>query len=380
MLPPRVRGNGWCVWRYVAVALGILMLGAVAIGCALTSSEPIARFSCAAGTYYPYQGITFDGAASSAGRSTIEAFEWDFGDGALGTGVVSTHAYHAAGNYTVSLSIRTADGLEASATRVIEVEDALVVPSVCSTIQGAIDQAKDGDTVVVLPGTYYVQLALRGKDVTLKSTNPKDPAVVRATILRPLVVAVVDGISIPGGRPIVTIGEGSHATLAGFTITGSVACAECASGAILIRDSSPLIHSNRIIGNKEGGIVSIESAAQIVENEFSDNVCSPRGLSGAAIHLYGCNLAPVIEGNTFSRNSAQSGGAIYVGSACADLTAGGARAGILKRNTFSGNAATRYSGGAVFVEYGARVSLDTPDSNTYQGNTPDSIFYVVPPS
>jgi len=42
--------------------------------------------------------------------------------------------------------------------------------------------------------------------------------------------------------------------------------------------------------------------------------------------------------------------------------------------------ATKYGGGAFFVEYTGNLKLDTPDSNTYSGNDPDDIFYTVPPS
>jgi len=48
-------------------------------------------------------------------------------------------------------------------------------------------------------------------------------------------------------------------------------------------------------------------------------------------------------------------------------------------NTFTGNIATLYGGGAVKVEYSGSLGLDTPDSNTYSGNDPDDIFYTVPP-
>ena len=53
--------------------------------------------------------VTFD-ATSSVVNDATATYSWDFGDGATGTGVTTTHVYAAAGNKTVTLTI-TACGL-----------------------------------------------------------------------------------------------------------------------------------------------------------------------------------------------------------------------------------------------------------------------------
>jgi PKD repeat protein len=67
---------------------------------------------------------TFDASASRSGDVTCGTdcqFEWDFGDGSRATGLIASHAYAAAGNYTATLSVRDADGTVASITAVIVV-------------------------------------------------------------------------------------------------------------------------------------------------------------------------------------------------------------------------------------------------------------------
>ncbi len=56
-------------------------------------------------------------------------------------------------------------------------------------IQGAIDAAKDGDVVMIMPGQYLPphsldSLTFMGKNITLTGSNPDQPGVVEATVLR----------------------------------------------------------------------------------------------------------------------------------------------------------------------------------------------------
>ncbi|MDZ7261906.1 MAG: cohesin domain-containing protein, partial [candidate division KSB1 bacterium] len=50
-----------------------------------------------------------------------------------------------------------------------------------NAIQMAIDTAKSGETLIILPGTYNGNITTRGKDITLVSTNPDDPNIVART-------------------------------------------------------------------------------------------------------------------------------------------------------------------------------------------------------
>lgn len=74
----------------------------------------------------PYAGIlnspvSFDGSASTDSDGSIVSYDWDFGDGDVGTGVDPDHRYLAPGTYTVSLTVTDDDGDDHSATTTVAI-------------------------------------------------------------------------------------------------------------------------------------------------------------------------------------------------------------------------------------------------------------------
>lgn len=57
------------------------------------------------------QTITFDGSKSSDPASLALTYTWNFGDGAVGTGVKPTHAYSTPGPFSVSLTVINSKGI-----------------------------------------------------------------------------------------------------------------------------------------------------------------------------------------------------------------------------------------------------------------------------
>jgi len=109
----------------------------------------------------PYEGqpgiaIVFDGSASSDPNNDALTYFWDFGDGAMGDGVETTHAYEAEGTYTVSLTV--SDG---------ELES----PIATTTAEVAIPPANRAP-VADAGGPYTAET---GAPVTLDGTNSSDP-------------------------------------------------------------------------------------------------------------------------------------------------------------------------------------------------------------
>ena len=106
-------------------------------------------------------------------------------------------------------------------------------------IQPAINEANSGDEIIVGPRAYRENISFRGKNITLRSTDPNDPVIVEAT--------VIDGAR---DKSVVTFsgGEDASCVLAGFTVVGG-------STGIFCRVASPTI-SHCLIG--ESGTVSIE--------------------------------------------------------------------------------------------------------------------------
>jgi len=124
-------------------------------------------------------------------------------------------------------------------------------PADFNNIQAAIDDANDGDTVEIRPGTYTGlgnrDIDFLGKAITVRSTDANDPNIVATT--------VVDGQWIwdmdCGGHRGFTFrsGERRDSVLAGITITRFMAPCELmhsdepvpAGGGIFCKDSSPTI-------------------------------------------------------------------------------------------------------------------------------------------
>jgi len=63
----------------------------------------------------------FDGSGSSDPDGTIVSYEWDFGDGATGSGITVSHTYVAAGDYTVMLTVTDDDGATDGDSQVVSV-------------------------------------------------------------------------------------------------------------------------------------------------------------------------------------------------------------------------------------------------------------------
>ncbi len=136
----------------------------------------------------------------------------------------------------------------------------IAVPGRYSTIQAAIDAARDGKIIVVEPGLYQENIDFKGKAVTLRSADPDDPEVVAATIL-----------DSGGSGSVVTFqnGEGEEAVLSGFTITGG------GGGGIAVWGASATITGNTISGNRaasgSGIYVGANSSVFVEENTISGN-------------------------------------------------------------------------------------------------------------
>lgn len=70
--------------------------------------------------------VAVDASASTDPDGTIATYAWDYGDGTTGAGVTSSHAYAAAGTYTVALSVTDDRGLVATASAQVTVTAPLV--------------------------------------------------------------------------------------------------------------------------------------------------------------------------------------------------------------------------------------------------------------
>jgi parallel beta-helix repeat protein len=68
------------------------------------------------------QSTVFDGSGSADDSGVITSYKWDMGDGTVHYGETVTHAYSAAGTYTVTLTVTDANGFTASETTTVVVD------------------------------------------------------------------------------------------------------------------------------------------------------------------------------------------------------------------------------------------------------------------
>ena len=81
-------------------------------------------------------------------------------------------------------------------------------PADFSNIQAAIDDANDGDIIIVNPGTYIENINFNGKNITLRSTEPTNLEIVRNTTIE--------------GKVYFHGTEGPTCLLSGFNIDGYI--------------------------------------------------------------------------------------------------------------------------------------------------------------
>ncbi len=106
-------------------------------------------------------------------------------------------------------------------------------------IQHAIDASAPGDVIVIPPGTYTEKIRLKGKSITLTSTDPEDPAVVAATVLTG-----------PGQRVMFADDETADCLFTGFTVTGG-------SYGLLCSGAAPTIANCTVADNRGVGVDAV---------------------------------------------------------------------------------------------------------------------------
>lgn len=174
------------------------------------------------------------------------------------------------------------------------------VPDDIGTIQGGIDAAEDGDTVLVAPGEYRESINFLGKNIIVGSRymTTGDWQFVAETVIRPQA----------RGR-VVTFanGETEEAEIVGFTLTGGRADT---GGGIFCESANPCINACLITRNSGNGIRCSIAGPSISNCTISEN----NSAGGAGIDIQGQAANPVITDCEFLSNTAGFvGGGMHVG-------------------------------------------------------------------
>ncbi|MHC4388342.1 MAG: LamG-like jellyroll fold domain-containing protein [Planctomycetota bacterium] len=196
----------------------------------------------------------------------------------------------------------------------------------CETIEGAINKAANGDVIEVNEGTYtghcegdsledwHYAVDPNGKNITIRSTDPNDAAVVASTIISPFCPALGCGSGPFSGirrSCSFTNAEDPNCRLSGFTIltfAESEGSSYTGEGAVMLCDgSSPTI--SKCVFTKEdpndpnycmNGIDCNNSGALITDCTLKDNDFPaltpwPQGKPGKAIWVRGSQSDVIIK-------------------------------------------------------------------------------------
>jgi hypothetical protein len=156
-------------------------------------------------------------------------------------------------------------------------------------LQAQIDASQNGDVIVVPPGMYAGRLYFKGKNITLTSIDPTDPAVVASTVLMGRGIGSV--VTFAGT-------ENETCLLTGFTITngyttvrgGGIDGSECHAS---VRHC--IIQDNTAYNCAGGGIWGIHG---VIENCIARNNVAQYG--GGIAKSNGIIKNTLIHGNTAS--------------------------------------------------------------------------------
>lgn len=189
-------------------------------------------------------------------------WDWDFGDGGTSVAQNPFYIYDTAGTYTVSLTAGDDFGTDtAEKVSYITVEETPSYPvhnlntkQDYSSIQAALDDASDYDTIEVDPGTYSENLYII-KHVTLKSNSgiPAD-TIIQAQDTTDDVIEIT----------------GSGVTVEGFTLTGASVYGTTQPAGVYLNDCSGCSLSNLIVNGNVHGILIEGSGGNYIGDATAD--------------------------------------------------------------------------------------------------------------
>ena len=258
------------------------------------------------------------------------------------------------------------------------------VPADQPSVQQAVAAAVDGDEIIIAPGVYFEQVDLLGKAITLRSTDPDDPAVVAATVIDGGNDPDLAGFpQNPGSTITASSGETQDTRLVGLTITGGAALqsgggVNVTPGATITLDRcvitrnwadgsggglharfgpSPVITSCSFIDNRSendggGALIGIDGAMEMSDCVFRDNT-AVQGGGGLATSSNTNDVFRLVRTSFVGNVSGASGGGASILATSA----------VLVDCDFVGNVADRSGGGA----YSTRRPVEIVDC-TFRDN------------
>jgi len=179
------------------------------------------------------------------------------------------------------------------------------VPEDYASIQEALNEAKEGDSILVAPGTYFENIIWPGNNINLKS------------------IAGPDQTIIDGGQTakVINIQLAEYGLLEGFTIQNGLSVSKGAGIYIYNSDlnlKNLIIKNNNVIGGGEGGGAYLEGHSGKIESchfiENSNNSFSP--IAGVGLYLEPSEdieiTSCLFSNNQGTGNISKRGGGLYI--------------------------------------------------------------------
>jgi hypothetical protein len=193
-----------------------------------------------------------------------------------------------------------------------------------SHFQDAINEANPGDEIVAKEGTYHESIDFKGKNLTVRSTNPSDPAIVSATALKgdnnnSIVIfsgwetadCILSGFTITGGK------KGIYGYNASPTITDCIITNNSRNGIHLYGYSEPSICRCNIINNTTGVEMQQEIRGRYVRDSHPEIInCviaanQQHGITGEFATIINCTICDNLQSGISNSTSTITNSIIY---------------------------------------------------------------------
>ncbi|MFN4218576.1 MAG: PKD domain-containing protein [Candidatus Bipolaricaulia bacterium] len=192
--------------KFSLLVVGIFVLiGTLVTGCGGGVKPPTAVINSpqSGAQFAVNQSVEFSGSAKDdAGKEVTKdiVFEWDFGDGSTGTGQTASHAYSAAGTYTVKLTVKTAAQAKETSPKLESKQTAQIEITVKAALSVAISASvTEGPAPLEVSFTAEVQGTAAsynwdfGDGSTSTEANPTHTFTTEGTYTVKLIVTAPDG-------------------------------------------------------------------------------------------------------------------------------------------------------------------------------------------
>jgi RHS repeat-associated protein len=264
----------------------------------------------------PTVTLTADPANIVNGQSSTLYFSWTNAytvtlDHEIGNVSQDNNAYdsgsetvYPSADTTYTITATNAIGTTMASAKVSMVVGSVIhVPADFITLQGAIDAAVNGDTIIVANGTYKgagnKNLVFTDKHITVKSANGPMQCTIDCE-------SDGRGFSLVGSQ----LNSMEGAVISGFTITNGYS--ENGGGIYLI-NANPRVSNCRIINNtstNNGGGVYIKNASPVITNcDISDNTAAN---DGGGLYIYWRSSPEVYDTYIAGNIGDRYGGGFYI--------------------------------------------------------------------